>query len=260
MARRAIALPDSQGNFRAYDLNLPQDPGREMICAPDDWDKCLTGEPPERDGRCVVGFDLGGSSSMCAAAAIWPGTGRLEVRGAFPAIPDLRKRGEADGVGGRYLQMESAGDLRTFPGRVTPAGEFLADFADELAGESVIGAGADRYRRREAEQALADARLDWEMVWRGQGASATADGSHDVRAFQRGVLRGWLRSLPSLLMLHAIAESAIAKDKLGNPSLDKSRERARIDALSAAVIACGLSEIEQRRPRRAYRSMVAGNS
>ena len=64
-----------------------------------------------------------------------------------------------------------------YEGRVTPAAAFLADVAARLTGERVVAAGADRYRRAEAVDASRRRPvLRWPMVWRGQGASATADG------------------------------------------------------------------------------------
>ena len=88
------------------------------------------------------------------------------------------------------------------------------------------------------------------MEWRGQGASAGADGSHDIRAFQRLVLSGKLAVAKSLLLRSAVASSVLRYDNAGNPALDKRKARARIDALSAAVIAAGLGEIYQSAPVR----------
>jgi len=257
MARRALNSPANQSTFRAYDLNLPQDPSRETICMPEQWDRCVVAEPPPRDGECVLGIDLGGSTSMTAACAVWPATGRMETWAAFPSEPSLRERGAADGVQNLYVTMAERGELRTYPGLVTPVTEFLLECHDRLAGERIVEVGADRYRRAEAMQAIADAGLAWPMVWRGQGASATADGSHDVRAFQRAVLSAWLRTADCLLMVQAIAASAVLRDPRGNPALDKSKSRGRIDALSAAVIAVGLAERLRAAPRRAYSSAVA---
>ena len=44
--------------------------------------------------------------------------------------------------------MKERGELATYPGRVTPAGEFLKDCAARLQGSRIVAAGADRYRRR----------------------------------------------------------------------------------------------------------------
>ena len=260
-ARRVLATPSDQTHFRAFDLNQPQSPSREMIATVHDWQGCVVpaGDLPERDGRCVVGFDLGGSSSMTALAALWPGTGRLEAWAAFPDTPDLATRAEVDGA--PYEQMRERGDLSLYAGRVTPAGEFLRDCAARLAGQRIIAAGADRYRKAEALQALEATKLRWPMVWRGMGAHAKADGSHDVRAFQRRVLAGGFRAVESLLMVSAIKESSIRRDGAGNPALDKHRQRGRIDALQAAVIAAGLAELHGNKPKRTVpRLYIAGQA
>ena len=254
-SRRVKATPADQGSFRAFDLNQPQAPGSEMIFSLADWLSCVVAadDLPPRDGSCVIGFDLGGSSSMTALAAVWPRTGRMECWGALPATPSLGDRGTADGVGSLYLRMESRGELKVYQGRVLAVGEFLKDCAARLAGERVLVAGADRFRKEEARQAIETAGLGWEIAWRGMGAAAKADGSHDVRAAQRAVLSRKLGTAQSLLLESAIKESVIRRDGAGNPALDKARKNARIDALSAFVIAEGLAEIVAAQPRRSWR-------
>ena len=247
---RALASPADQPSFRAYDLNLPRNPSTETLCTPEDWRACEREELPERAGVCIVGFDLGGSSSLTALAAHWPETGRMEVWTACGDMPTLLERSRADGVGDLYLQMERRGELQTYGGRVTPAADFLRDCAGHLERERVKVAGADRYRRAEVEDALAAARIRWPMEWRGQGASASADGSHDVRAMQRLILSQRLAVEPSLSMRHAVRESVIRRDVSGNPALDKKRQKGRIDVMSAMVIAAGLGEREAARPER----------
>ena len=86
--------------------------------------------------------------------------------------------------------------------------------------------------------------LDLPMVWRGQGAHAVADGSHDVRAFQKAILKRKLSVVQGRALLSmAISESSIRYDASGNPALEKARDKGRIDPLQAAVIACGLGEL-----------------
>ena len=259
-SRVAARNPLDAADFRAHDLNQPLDPARETICTPEEWDRCVVERLPERDGRVYVGFDLGGSSSMTAAVAVWQ-SGRVESWAAFPrgeAAGDdptgLRARGQRDGVGGLYLRMHDAGELTVLDGRLVNVGEFLTMVDDALAGERIVRAGADRYRRAEAEQAIQSAGLSWPLVWRGQGASATADGSHDVRAFRRWLLERRFALLESLLWEVAISESSVVYDKLANPALEKARARGRIDVLSAGVIAAGLAELDRARKRTRYRS------
>lgn len=253
MAARALASPNDRSSFLAYDLNLPQEPTRELILSVADWQSCVVDKLPPRDGICCLGIDLGGSTSMTAAVAYWPQTRRLEAWGAFPSQPDLGIRGEADGVGGQYLRMRERGEVYLMGGRVTDIGQFLDDVYSRLAGEDVVCA-MDRYRQQEAREALDKAGIHrWNIQFRGVGAGQTAHGSADIRAFQRLALRGDVKTKRSLLMESAIQASTITRDKLGNPRLGKAKQRGRIDALQAGVLALGLGERALNRPERRLR-------
>ena len=243
-SKRVLATPSDQGLFRAFDLNCPQDPAREMICGIDDFKHCIGGDA-ERDGVCVASWDCGGSDSMTTFCALWPWTGRCEIYGGFPATPTLQERGQADAVGSLYLRLWEQGELEVFEGRITPVAVFLERCFERLAGEKILLVGCDRYRKAEAQTALTQAGLDdLPVMWRGQGAASGADGSHDCRAFSRLILQHKLRVVKGAALLsHAIEVSSIRRDASGNPALSKGKERGRIDALQAAVIAAGLSEI-----------------
>ena len=253
----AVAVPANENMFRAHDLNQAVDPSREMICTQADWRACTVPEDelPPRKGDCTVGFDAGSSASMTAAAAFWPASGRLEVYCGFPATPGLLARGKADFVGDLYQRMHDRGDVKLYRGRVAPLGSFLADLGARLDGATVTAFGADRHRREDVMQGLEDAGLRWRWTPRGTGASSVADGSHDVRAFQRAVLSGRLKCAPNLAAEYSVMESDIRYDVAGNPALGKAQARSRIDAMQATVIACGLGSIVK--PRRAFRVHVA---
>ena len=62
----------------------------------------------------------------------------------------------------------------------------------------------------------------------------------------------------SLALRTAVANSSLRRDANGNPGLDKSTSRGRIDLLSALVIAAeGIAEpMMDRRPRRRPRSSL----
>ena len=237
---KALAGGAHLAMWRAFRLNQGTSEMGEhkVIVSVDNWQGCVFNTLPPREGPVAIGFDLGGSASMTAFVAYWPKTGRLEVRGAFPADPGLAARGLADSVDDRYVRMAERGEIRTYPGKVTPVGRFLVDRARQVEGQEVIAAAADRYRQAEAEQALNEADIHWKMEWRATGAGK--DGSADIRAFQVEVLEAHLRTTPSLLMESAIAECVIGRDANGNPRLDKERRKGRIDALQAAVLAVGL--------------------
>ena len=60
------------------------------------------------------------------------------------------------------------------------------------------------------------------------------------------ILTKRVKSVESLLMADAIANSSIRYDQAGNPALERH-------ALSAFVIAAGLAEIEAAKPKRRLR-------
>ena len=199
-ARRVLATPSDQASFRALDLNQPGSPSRESVCSPSDWAACVVHARalPPREGPAWIGFDAGGSSSMCAAAVFFSETKRLEIYAAFPSKPNLTDRGAADGVGHTYQEAFDRGELMLFDGRVTPVGAFLLHLAAALEGAEIAGAASDMYRRAEVQQALEAESLSWPWSWRRMGAGS--QGSGDVRSFQRLILRGGFRTAPSLLM------------------------------------------------------------
>ena len=243
-ATRALAAPGSAMAFRVLDMNIPGSPEQTPLVSVSDWLACETSELPPRAGWVVAGFDAGGSASMTAAVALWE-SGRMESWGAFPDNPDLLSRGQGDGVGSLYQQMADRGELRTFPGRVTPAGQFLESVAEDI-GQQPLMMACDGYRRAEIADLLSTSGLNWMVDWRRMGTGP--HGSEDVRAFQRMVLNRSVSSRESLLVRAALRDSLIRYDPNGNEALDKRRSRGRIDVLSAAILASGLWERQTAQP------------
>ena len=240
-SRRVSVTTSDQSSFRSLDLNQPANPVAEMLVSLDDFLGCEVSALPARKGACYVGLDIGGSVSMTAACGYWPESGRVETWCAFPATPTLAERGLSDGVGRLYVEAESRGELMTFGGRVTPVNLFLAAVVDALSGADVKALGCDRFRKAEAITAYESAGVTWPCFWRGVGASAKADGSFDVRAFQRAVIERRVSLSPSVLFPSAIASATVRTDVSGNPALAKSSPNSRIDLAQAAVISVGLA-------------------
>lgn len=246
--QRVKGAPGDEPSFRAFDLNEALDPTREMICTPAELRACFVEEPPARAGPCFVGFDFGEATSGTAAVAIWPQTGRVETWLSFGDRPSLKERGRRDDS--NYVEMEKRGELRTFPGRIVRPAEFLRAVADDLAGVHVLEAAADSYKDSEAMDFLDLAGLRWRIQFRRVGAGK--DGGKDVRAFQRLVHQARFRMVENLSVATAISKATVRRDSNGNPGLEKSGDRSRIDVLSAFIIAAGLSEpyFERRKPRK----------
>ena len=251
-ARRAADNPPDQSAFRTLDLNCPGMPDAEIIIPIAEWRQCEVSELPARSGPCYVGLDIGGAKSLTGAAAYFPESGRLEVWGGVGGVPGLLERGQADGVGARYEQMQQRGELTAYPGvRETPVTAFLADVGARLAAADVVNVSADRYKQSGVEDGLNGAGLPgWIDLadWRGFGFR---DGNADVTAFQRAVYGRRIAALPNLLLTSAISESKLTYDPGGNVKLDKQRFKSRIDGLSAAVLAVAAGERNRHvKPRR----------
>ena len=238
--KRVLSSVGDQSFFRAEEMNLPGRPSAEMICNVDDWTRCTVppSQLPERSGKCWIGYDAGGSLSL-SAVCVWFENNRVEFHAALPAIPNMADRGVADGCGSLYSQAVERGELTTYSGRVLPSRDFLASVVNGLADCEIMGGCSDRYRRSETLQLIEDADagidFDWQFVPMGCGER----GSFDVRSFQNMVLRGEIRTAPNLLFASGLSSAIIRRDGNSNPGLDRSG-KARIDLISAAVLAAGL--------------------
>ena len=115
---------------------------------------------------------------------------------------------------------------------------------------------ADGYKDKECKLFLDRAGLNWPYQFRRVGAGK--DGGADVRALQRLVLNGRLRLRESLALATAVSHSSIHRDANGNPGLEKSKARGRIDLLSAMVISAGLAEeqFDKRQRKGVYRGLA----
>lgn len=238
-ARRAMARGGSAlSSFRNLNRNeRVSSDSRSVLVTVDEWlsAEVAPDQLPERSGPCVLGVDLGGSRSMSAAAFYWPETGRLEALGTFPAVPSLADRGAADGVSGRYVEMQDRGELSVMGENTVPPGAWLAEIVRQLDGAELACVVGDRFRHAEfteAMQAAGMARVPF--IWRGFGWK---DGSEDIERFRRSLFDGELSLVPSLLLRCAFSDAITLVDPAGNHKLAKARSLGRIDAAAAVVLA-----------------------
>ncbi|WP_022695863.1 terminase large subunit domain-containing protein [Ponticaulis koreensis] len=234
--KRAIARGGSAlTSFRLYNRNeRVSDENRDVVLTVDEWLACEASEPPARQGQVVIGIDLGGSASMSAAAFYWPETGRLECVGTFPSNPGLLDRGQRDGVGDRYVEMNRRGELATLGDQTVPIAAWLGHTITLVEGETVAAIIADRFKQAELGEAIQAVGIRSPVIWRGTG---WRDGNEDVERFQRAAYDGQVISTPSLLLRSAFADAVVLRDPANNAKLAKGRSRGRIDPVQASVIA-----------------------
>ena len=85
LEERDAARGDSRlkGRFLSYRLNVPTADESTMLLDVEDWQRACAREVPPRDGRPIVGIDLGGGRAWSAAVAIWK-SGRVEALATCP--------------------------------------------------------------------------------------------------------------------------------------------------------------------------------
>ncbi|NNC24223.1 terminase [Salinisphaera sp. USBA-960] len=255
-AQRAIARGGSAlSSYRLYNRNeRVSGERRDMLLDIDTWLDCETSDLPPREGGAVVGIDLGGSSSMSAAVAYWPTTGRMEAMGAFPKTPSLLDRGQRDAVKDRYVEMYDRGELLTLGQKVVPTDQFLAAVMEQLGDSSVACLTSDRYREAEFYEAMQSAGVRAPVVFRGMGFK---DGSEDTERFRSAIFDGHVKVKPSLLLRSALADAVTLADVSNNQKLAKARSLGRIDAAAAAILAVAEGQRRQARPIPQSRAMWA---
>lgn len=238
-ARSAIARGGSAlSSFRNLNRNERVSiENRSVLVTVDEWlsAEVSPSDLPPREGPCILGVDLGGSRSMSAVAFYWPDTGRLEALGTFPASPSLADRGAADGVSGRYVEMQERGELSVMGENTVPPGPWLAEIVRQLDGIQPACIVGDRFRHAEFVESLNKAGLGRvPFIWRGFGWK---DGSEDIERFRRALFDGEIKAVPSLLLRFAFSDAVTFIDIAGNAKLGKGRSLGRIDAAAATVLA-----------------------
>lgn len=253
-ARRAIAQGgNTLTSFRLYNRNeRVSGESRDVLLTIDEWLACEVSELPPREGEMVIGIDLGGSASMTAAAFYWPETGRLECRGTFPSKPSLADRGAADGVSGRYVEMQARGELATLGDKTVPVAPWLVQVMRAAQGETVAAVVADRYKQAELGEAMDKAGVTAPVIWRGMG---WRDGSEDVERFRRSAFDGLVKAEASLLLRSAFADAICLRDPANNLKLAKARSTGRIDAAAASILAVSEGARMLARPKKSARML-----
>ena len=121
----ALADPGMKAYFLSYRLNIPSGDESEMLLTEENWLLTLKRPVQERDGRPIIGVDLGAGRAWSAAVAAWP-NGRVEAFAVAPGIPDLEEQERRDLVPkGTYTALERSGYLTVADGlHVQPVDAF----------------------------------------------------------------------------------------------------------------------------------------
>ena len=243
--------------FLAYRLNRQVDVYNDVLAKAEDWRAVERRPVPPREGRAIVGIDLGSERSWSGAWCLWP-NGRSECYAVCPGIPDLAERERQDAVPrGLYQRLEDDGVLVVDEGlRVSRPSTLINYLVDEkdISIETML---ADRFHLGAMQDAVAGR---WPVVPR---VVRWSEATEDISAFRRLVADGPLSIVPECRALArvALSQASVASDDQGSVRLQKKRHgRSRDDVAVAGTLAAGalvrsLARGQRRRWR--YRGMAA---
>ncbi|MDE0378656.1 MAG: hypothetical protein OXI20_05395 [Rhodospirillales bacterium] len=251
-ARRNDALRPA---FEAFRLNRQVDVRTEVLIAADAWRRVEARPVPDRDGRPLVGLDVGAERSWSAAWCLWR-NGRVEAYALCPGVPDLAERERQDAMpAGLYRRLADDGVLMVDEGRRMGRIEVLVGRLFD-AGIRPATIYCDRFligQLRDAVKGRAPI-VERKTRW--------SEASSDIAAFRRLALDGPLAVAPTCrgLIRVGLASAAVRTDDQGGVRLIKRQQlRSRDDVAVAGVLACGGWERSMQRPRpRARYTGLAG--
>ena len=247
LEERDAARRDSRlkARFLSYRLNVPTGDEATMLLTVDDWERMVARPVPDREGRPIVGVDLGGGRAWSAAVACWR-NGRVEALARAPGIPGLDEQERRDRVPkGTYKALVASGGLRTAESlRVQPPSELWRAVRDTWGAPEVVI--CDRFRLGE----LQDCVNRTPVVPR---VPRWSEAAFDIRALRKLAADGPLTvAEPSRLLLAASLSVALVKnDDQGNTRLSKnsSNNTARDDVAAALVLVAGAYARAMEKPR-----------
>ena len=238
LVERDDARVDSRlkARYLSFRLNRPSGDESEVLLTVTDWERVVAREVPEREGRPIVGVDLGGGRAWSAAVALWS-NGRVEALAVAPGIPDLDDQERRDRVpSGTYSKLYNMGQLDVAEGlRVQPPAALWGLITEAWGRPQLIV--CDRHRLAEFEDAVKrGARIEPRI-------SRWSESSFDIRALRQMALDGPLavEADSQALLSTSLSQALVKSDDAGNVRLVKkgANNTSRDDVAQGLVLAAG---------------------
>ena len=238
LVERDAARLDSRlkARFLSFRLNRPSGDESQVLLTVGDWERVTAKDVPKREGRPIVGVDLGGGRAWSAAIALYP-NGRVEARAVAPGIPDLEEQERRDRVPpGTYGKLYDMGQLEVAEGlRVQPPAA-MWDLIRTAWGRPLIVV-LDRFRLAEFEDATGN------KVKLEPRISRWSESSFDIRALRQMALDGPMAvdEGSQALLATSLAQAMVKSDDAGNTRLVKkgNNNTSRDDVAQGLVLAAG---------------------
>ena len=239
----AVADERNKARFLSYRLNVPYRDETTVLLTVSDFEKLCARPVPPREGRPVVGIDMGAGRAWSAAVAVY-GNGRTEARAIAPGIPDLSAQERRDRQpSGAYRKLFEKGLLGVAEGKRVPTARQLLDRTRDWRPGLML---CDRFRLPE----LQDAGPPCPLTMR---AGRYSESSEDIRSLRRMAWDGGLSLEKSSrpLLAHSLSVSTVEPNDDGCLRLIKGVGNTSRDDVSAAlVLAAGAADRLARRAGR----------
>ena len=238
LVERDDARLDSRlkARFLSFRLNQPSGDESQVLLTVGDWERVTAREVPEREGRPIVGVDLGGGRAWSAAVALYA-NGRVECRAVAPGIPGLEEQERRDRVPvGTYSKLYDMGQLDVAEGLRVQKPEHLWDLIMETWGKPQLLV-LDRFRLSDFQDAVGNkARLEPRV-------SRWSEASFDIRALRQLALDGPMAvdAGSQALLATSLSQAMVKSDDQGNTRLVKkgTNNTSRDDVAQGLVLAAG---------------------
>ena len=238
--------PSLRPAFEAYRLNRQVDVHRDVLVPADTWRRVESREVPPREGRPILGLDLGSERSWSGAWALWA-NGRSECYALAPGVPDLDEREKQDGMPrGLYRRLHEDGVLLVDEGLRVSRPEVLINHLLTI-GINPQKVLCDRFLLGALQDAT-DGR--WPIVPR---VTRWSEGTEDITGFRKLCEDGPLSIAPECRALARVSfsQASVKGDDQGSLRLEKKRHgRSRDDVAVAGTLAAGALVREMNRPKK----------
>ena len=238
LAERDAARSDTRlkSQFLSFRCNRPSGDENQMALTLSDWLAVEAREQGAREGRPIVGADLGGNRSWSAAVAWWP-SGLVDAVAVAPGIPSLDDQERRDrAVPGSYRKLADLGLLRMAEGlRVVPPAQLWRMVLEQWGKPQFLI--VDRFRLADLQDAVKNgARIEPRVTnW--------SEASADIRALRKYAKDGPMSVVPSaaLLIAASLSVAQVKADTNGNFRMVKrsSNNASRDDVAMALTLAAG---------------------
>ena len=251
-ARRS---PELRPAFEAYRLNRQVAVYSDVLIPVEAWKRVEARTVPPREGRPIVGIDLGSERSWSAAWCLWR-NGRSECYAVCPGVPSLADRERQDAMPrGLYRRLAADGVLVVDEGlRVSRPATLIDHLFDVDVRPEVIY--CDRFMLGTLQDAVAGR---WPVVPR---VTRWSEATEDITGFRKLVHDGPLSVTPECRALARVglSQATVVSDDQGSVRITKKRHgRSRDDVAVAGVLAAGAMVRAMGKPaRRPLRSALVG--